>query len=282
MQRESGPNQGIRGVVINFKELLPGRRIHLHVMAWHGSSGHATFQYNLPGVGQVKYVSSDYRIVADQVSKIKAMGVDVVNIYWRGGQTGGSHLATLRLIAEAERAGLKVSLMLFLDKDSTTASVQSQLAYASQTFFSSEFYLRDESKPSKPIVLAFGATGPVDWNAVQVATPITLIREGFSMPGQGVFGWVRPNAKGENPLNPRFDRIFDFIANARANPDKLAFYPVYPGFNDKGASWTEGRIIERRGELTLRDTCSLVPLEAKEVIVATWNDLEEGSQVEGM
>jgi hypothetical protein len=61
----------------------------------------------------------------------------------------------------------------------------------------------------------------------------------------------------------------------------MAWFPIYPGFDDSAASWGKGRKMNRRNGLTLLDTLDQArAANAKYVLLATWNDHEEGSATE--
>jgi hypothetical protein len=69
-------------------------------------------------------------------------------------------------------------------------------------------------------------------------------------------------------------------------PDKLAVGAIWAGFDDSKASWGQGRYMSQRCGDTLVDTMALSkeyyppdhPLPF--ILVATWNDYEEGSAIE--
>jgi hypothetical protein len=69
-------------------------------------------------------------------------------------------------------------------------------------------------------------------------------------------------------------------------PDKIPVGGAWPGFDDTRASWSLNRHISRRCGMTMRDTLHLFreyydnsnPLPF--VMIATWNDYEEGTAIE--
>jgi len=78
----------------------------------------------------------------------------------------------------------------------------------------------------------------------------------------------------------------DFYKNAVANPDKIAIAAIKKGFDDNNASWGTNRVTAQQCGQTLLKTGGLIgnyydsrrPLEF--LGVPTWNDYEEGSEVE--
>jgi len=70
------------------------------------------------------------------------------------------------------------------------------------------------------------------------------------------------------------------------HPDEITVGGVWPGFNDAKASWSLNRYIDTRCGKTFEDTLRLfeenndssrpIPF----VLIATWNDYEEGTAIE--
>ncbi len=69
-------------------------------------------------------------------------------------------------------------------------------------------------------------------------------------------------------------------------PDKIMVGRVWPGFDDTKASWSLNRHMDRRCGKTFEDTLHMFrehndpnrPMPF--MMIATWNDYEEGTQIE--
>jgi hypothetical protein len=72
----------------------------------------------------------------------------------------------------------------------------------------------------------------------------------------------------------------------RQNSDKIIVGGVWPGFDDTKASWSLNRHMDRRCGKTFEDTLRIFrenadgSLNMPYVMIATWNDYEEGTQIE--
>jgi len=69
-------------------------------------------------------------------------------------------------------------------------------------------------------------------------------------------------------------------------PDKIPVGGAWPGFNDTRASWSLNRHIDQRCGKTFEDTLHLFRRYYDEshplpfLLIATWNDYEEGTAIE--
>ncbi len=263
------------GKVINFKSFLPsGVKVIAHWMPWFGSPSHN----NVPG-----YDSRDPKTCADQCALMKSMGIDAINVDWYGPDHIFENTATLHMLRACEDAGLGFSICI--DKGAIpnpATDLPHCLQYISETFTPSPAYLVDAGT-GKPIINFFGdpfsGNPGIDVSALK-GNFLFLFQDagGFTHAfSDGAFGWVHPMANAQD-MNSAY--LFGFAAAAAANPTKICWYPVYPGFDDSLASWGSKRLMQRRGGLTLLDCLSLVPSTASWVIIPTWNDHEEGTAVE--
>ena len=123
-------------------------------------------------------------------------------------------------------------------------------------------------------------------------TPVLLKNELDlgAIPGQfvmnSIYPWVQGwandgSAWGEGYMNWFYNTQIDFKLN---NKVEFVTGAVWPGFDDRNASWGQGRWIDRRNGETYNDTWALIndthPGEIDWVILETWNDFNEGSEIE--
>jgi hypothetical protein len=150
----------------------------------------------------------------------------------------------------------------------------------------------------QPVIFIFPKGGHTDWKRVRAEanrwkTPPLLIHE--YAPGasedifDGFYAWINPGKKGwaSDGSNWGEDYLRDFYHSMQTKyPDKIAVGAAWAGFDDRKASWGLGRYMSQRCGATFADTRKLhreyypenSPLPF--LLVATWNDYEEGSAIE--
>lgn len=256
-------------------------------MVWFGDKGHKDFGYR----------SDDARQVARQVDDMMSRGIDGAVVDWYGPDAGFKNHVTDLLFREAERRGLKVAISVDAGalkscKDSgcdMSTKLASDLKYVADHFESSPAYLR---VGSRPLVTFFGMEKyPLDWDRIrsQVAgNPLFLFRNSgaFNLSfGDGAYSWIAPESvKPGNPYG--FEYLEHFNKTAREHPGKFVMGSAYKGFDDSVAGWSKGRRIDQNCGRTWLGTFDILkhyyndshPLPA--LIVVTWNDWEEGTEIE--
>ncbi|HMF28877.1 MAG TPA: hypothetical protein VKE42_08900 [Candidatus Cybelea sp.] len=256
----------------------------VHWMPWFGTQGHVPFNYTMRSGAVRPYVSADQMICDDQCKNMLDAGASGINADYYG-PDAPSHLATLRMLNSCERTALSFTLCIDkgalkgLQGKAATDEYIRILNFCADTFFLSSWYL--ESDGAK-VVSFFGEPGGVDWRAVRagVATKLKLLfQSNFSHAEcDGSFGWVNPVIA--EPENINTAAVESFNAMAAAAPNKLAWHPLYAGFDNSLATWGERRFMTRGCGRTWQTIRSLVPELAQWALVATWNDHEEGSGIE--
>jgi hypothetical protein len=280
-------------------------RIYAHVEPWWGSSKHPDVGYSSQDPSQV------HRQVIDMISR----GLDGAAVDWYGPDSYEA-LGVKLLLAEAET---HANFTVFVEVEhgavlwdscypgcnATTAVIQLFTRVAND-FFSSPAYARMGGRPlvrefaMEVIPLPSGQINTswnvVDWNAVQAqvpGNPLVIHRNlgGFSMAQSGgAYGWMEPKTLANEPANyDGTDELNWFYSNHVASYSAMpAFGAVWKGFNDIQADWAPpgGRHIEQNcGQSWLRTFASANryysssrQLAALQLI--TWNDYEEGSELE--
>jgi len=148
------------------------------------------------------------------------------------------------------------------------------------------------------VIFIFPKGGNTDWNRVRAETskwnpPPLLIYEyrqtPFAAAFDGFYAWINPGKKGwsSDGSNWGEDYLRDFYQTMLTKyPDKIAVGTAWPGFDDHKASWSLGRYMSRRCGQTLADTMGLhrefstADHRQPFLLIATWNDYEEGSAIE--
>jgi hypothetical protein len=167
-----------------------------------------------------------------------------------------------------------------------TAKMIADMTFSNQKYFQSANYLRVNGRP---VVFIFDQdiTG-IDWAKAQAGSPgnplfIFRNRAGFTYTySNGGFSWIGfPSSTDLNGLG-YLDTFYQTAANY---PTNVTTGSAWKGFNDTAASWTKNRIIPQAcGTLWIdslaRATANNVTSPTAILKVATWNDYEEGTELE--
>ncbi len=278
----------------------------IHVMPWFAApplsaeyGWHWTMGKLNPAEGKVAshyrplvgaYDSLDPHVVELQVGWMKLAGFDGVLADWYGVEDvydyAMIHERTKALFAACERAGLKVSVIY--EDQSVGNPVKNGIrpeSYLVEGAASAGNWLGKEwiSRPSwlrlkgKPTLGVFGpqAFKEAEWAAFRKGTgDIHLLGLHQARPGfDGVFDWPLPSQGHDWPK--RFGE--------RAAGQKVRMTTAYPRFHDyyeEGGQTGHPDLSDRLG-LTYAETLALgLAAKPDAVQVATWNDWQEGTQIE--
>jgi hypothetical protein len=266
-------------------------QIIVHHMPWFQTPGHVALNYRLQTGGTVPYNSASPTICDDQCGTMRFQGVSIVNSDFFG-ITSPCTQGNLAMLNSCQRAGLKYFICLDPKCVGTLTGQAATNAYiaigqfAQTTLFPNPAYLKDAGRN---VINVFAEPPNVDWGQVYASftVPVALVFQGssaFTHPNSaGGFGWVNPTTPASNINIPA---VQAFLAAAAANPGMIAMYPAYAGFDDSAASWGQNRVMSRLivgADLcggTMLQTLALVPKTATYCIIPTWNDYEEGTNVE--
>ncbi len=243
------------------------------MVGWFGSPKHANIGYR----------SDDPAQVAGQLQAMQMRGIGGVTIAWYGNaDTGVSGRTPSLVMRQAERmSGFSFALRVnegllrwYAKGRPPTAALIEQLR-AAQPFFRSPAYLKIDGRP---VVFFFGFESfGIDWIQVKAAlpgNPLFLFRnsKGFDVPGSdGAFAW--------GPANGLSYLQYFYRSAARA-PQKIAVGDLHKGFNDSAASWGKNRSVDQRCGGTFLDTVRALPPDLPFVQLLTWDDYEEGTELE--
>lgn len=245
----------------------------------------------------VGYNSGDERQAARQAEDMISRGIDAAVVDWYGtdhpdlGRTAvgfrkaaESH-SQFRFAISEDKGALKncrrepgCDLTRQLIKD---------LNYAYDHFEKSAAYLRQDDRP---LVFFFDVNqDPIDWGRVRGSikgNPLFIFRNPHALSlseSDGAFAWVDHTGKRNLPY---LDDFYKKALDALRSRPMIVVGSVYKGFDDRAASWSENRVTDQEcGQIWL-DTFARVnhyfsvdrPLAYLQVV--TWNDYEEGTQIE--
>jgi hypothetical protein len=259
---------------------------------WFGDHNHIDVGYN----------SQDPAVLQRQIDQAKSMGIGAFIVDWYGDRQPFLDKSYALLQRLASQTGFKVALMYdetHLDTEGATLDAIDSFDKAYRDYIQpgatgSDAYL---TYNGRPLIFIFAKGGHTDWNRVKKHVsswhaPPLLIYENdsprFADAMDGFYAWVRPS-KGFAPDGSDWGGTYlkSFYRRMKTQYlDKIAVGGAWPGFDDTRASWGLNRHIARRCGQTMADSLRLFrsyydnsnPLPF--VMIATWNDYEEGTAIE--
>ena len=251
----------------------------------------------------VGYSSQDPVVIKKQIEQAKNLGISGFVVDWYGDREPflDRSFALIWSIAAEQ----KFSVAMMYDEtehggeqatdDALAALEKLRREYLAPGTPGREAYLTFNGRP---VIFIFPKGGHTDWNKVRAETnkwnpPPLFIYE--NIPGShatafdGFYAWVNPGNKGwtADGSNWGGEYLHEFYRTMQTKyPDKIAVGAAWPGFDDRKASWGQGRYMSQRCGQTFADTMKLYreyyPAERPLpfLLIATWNDYEEGTAIE--
>lgn len=269
--------------------LYPGAstKIYAHFMGWFGEAGHM----------DVGYRSDDSSQVSRQVEDMISRGIQGVMIDWRGSSSGDITNRTTRLLMQQAENHPGFTFEITVDPRAlagtkpgadATKDLIRELKYVARTYFPSPAYMR---MGGRPVLSNFELDSKfrIDWSRViheVPGNPLFLFQHasGFDHPySSGSYSWVGVNKAEGNDWGTKY--LDDFYTKGRARRS-YTIGSVKPGFNDRLASWSLDRVMNRNcGQTWLKNFAEIGKfysasnqLDALQIV--TWNDYEEGTEIE--
>jgi hypothetical protein len=261
-------------------------RIFTRYMPWFGDPKHRNVGYRSDDGEQI------HRQVADMISR----GIQGAIVDWYGPDSGAKNESTILLMKEAERQNFEFAVSedagALGDCERHGCNVTDQLIhdlnYAAEHFENSPAYIRFNKRPA---VFFFGLEKyPIDWNRVRHSLPLTplfFFRNSGSFANNdadGAYSWIAPETvSATDPIATQY--LERFYSKAQQS-NKIAMGSAYKGFDDADASWGKGRVIDQRCGQTWLKTFELAGRfysanhQLPALIIPTWNDYEEGTEIE--
>lgn len=260
--------------------------------AWFGTPKHIS----------VGYTSHDPEVIRNQIRKAKGMGISAFVVDWYGDREpfiDQSYALVQNLAAKNE---FKVAMMY---EEANVEEGATDEAIADFTMFH-DIYLSPDAPghqayltyQGRPLIFVFPNGNHTDWAKVRAVVnkwdpaPL-LIQENLPGPHpdafDGFYPWINPGPLGWAADGSNWgDRyLADFYKNmAEKYSDKLIVGGAWPKLDDHKASWSLNRHISARCGQTYTETLNMwrkffpagqtIPF----VMIETWNDYEEGSEIE--
>jgi len=251
----------------------------------------------------VGYSSQDPVVIRRQIAEAKKLGISGFVVDWYGDREPFLDKSYALVQAAAGEEGFSVAMMYDeTNKEKEQATDDALVAFDKfrRTYLSPRARGRNAYLyyKGRPVIFIFPKGGQTDWSRVRRETnqwnpPPVLIYEYRQTPYaaafDGLYAWINPGKKGwaADGSNWGEDYLRNFYESMQTKyPDKIAIGAAWPGFDDRKASWGLGRYMSQRCGQTLADTMNLqrqfstVDHPQPFLLIATWNDYEEGSAIE--
>jgi hypothetical protein len=258
--------------------------------------------FGIPKHISVGYTSHDPEVVRTQIRKAKDMGISAFVVDWYGDREPFIDQSYALIQNMAAKNKFQVAMMY---EESNQEEGATDEAIADFTMFH-DTYLAPNAPghqayltyQGRPIIFVFPNGNHTDWAKVRTVVnrwnpaPL-LIQENLPGPHpdafDGFYPWINPGPLGWDAEGKNWgDRyLADFYKNmADKYSDKLIVAGAWPKLDDHKASWSLNRHISARCGQTYKDTLDYwrpyfpagqtIPF----VLIETWNDYEEGSEIE--
>ncbi len=282
---------------VSLKKMLPANfngKVLAHWMPWWKcSQSPCDGVHDKRDVLRVHYSTEDPRqldkILEDMISR-GYDGIMVAEANSGGADTAGT-VAMAREMPKFPNFYFSVSEN-HLDKIQSAGEqlnqLMSDMSFADSHYFSLPNYLRIDGRP---VVYIFD-NASIDWASAAAQAPghPLFILDGPSHASGSVggfywFGGLPHNAQVSSA--EALSKLHSFYSQVAANPRRLYSGSFFKGFDDRYAPWTKGRVVDQACGLTFVRSLSAVsthlassPSNLPLLQVATWNDYEEGTEVE--
>jgi Glycosyl hydrolase family 71 len=266
--------------------LYPGAstEIYAELQPWFGDKRHM----------KVGYISWDPTQVNKQINDMVSRGISGVVIDWYG-PADPTESTTLAWLAAAQNTP-NFKVMIMIDKGAVTLSPCSG-CNAQQTLIHLTNYVLQHYATSpayatlngKPLITEFDLDKhfTLDWNAIKAATSSNIAwifqsSGGFTHPvSSGSYSWMNATSTVYG-----MDYLTNFYNAALKAPQQMSWGAGYKGFNDTLASWTLNRVVGQQCGQTWLQTFSKLKSyynsgnQLPMLQLVTWNDYEEGTELE--
>ena len=251
----------------------------------------------------VGYSTQDPGVLRQQIQKAKELGIYAFAVDWYGERRPFLDRSYAVLQRVAAESNFHVALMYdeteedngHATEDAMAAMDKAYRAYIGPDASGRGAYLTHEGRP---VIFIFPKRGGTDWEQVRRVVnswerpPILIYKDEppvkYAGAFDGFYAWVHPGKGWAVDGSDWGEQYLESFYRKMRNkfPGKILVGTVWPGFDDSKASWSLNRRMDRRCGKTFEDTLRVfqqnnnfadpMPL----LLIATWNDYEEGTQIE--
>ena len=266
-------------------------RILADYQPWFGDRDHIN----------VGYSTQDPAVLRKQIQKAKSMGIYAFAVDWYGERRPfeDNSYAILQKVASEEN--FHVCLMYDEtqeDNGHATEDALQALDKAYRAYIGPDAPGRDAyvTYDGRPIIFIFPKRGNTNWSRVREVVnqwehpPILIYKDHpppqYAKDFDGLYAWVHPGREWDPKGGDWGKEYLEKFYEKTQGSGKMIVGGVWPGFNDTKASWSLNRHMDRRCGQTFEDTLKIFhryddserPMPF--MLIATWNDYEEGTQIE--
>lgn len=251
----------------------------------------------------VGYSAQDPVEIRKQIDAAKNLGISGFVVDWYGDREPFLDRAYEMMQTAAAEKNFKVAMM-FDEFDRGTEEATDDALTAFEKF--NEKYLAAGAPGrsayltyhDRPVIFIFPKGAHTNWARVRSDVdkwnpPPLLVYEfrntTYADALDGFYAWVNPGNKGYASDGSHWgeDYLIRFYRTMQTKySDKIAIGTAWPGFNDSKAKWSLNRYMSQRCGKTLTDTLSMAQQNSTPehplafILIATWNDYEEGTAIE--
>jgi hypothetical protein len=251
----------------------------------------------------VGYSTQDPAVIRRQIQQARDMGIYAFVVDWYGNRRPFLDRSYALMQQIAHQMGFHVALMYDETQEPNghaTEDALDALDMAYKRYIGPQAPGRDAYLlyQGRPVIFIFPKRGNTDWNVVRHQvntweTPPWLIYKDdppakYAQAFDGQYAWVHPGRSWQSDGSDWGEEYLKrFYVKMRTKyPGKIAVGGAWPGFDDSRASWSLNRYMDGRCGKTFEDTLRLFrryyddshPLPF--LLIATWNDYEEGTAIE--
>jgi hypothetical protein len=270
-----------------------GPKIIADYQPWFGTHDHIN----------VGYSTQDPAVLKKQIQKAKDIGIYAFGVDWYGSRRPFEDRSYRLLQQVASENHFHVCLMYdetqedngHATEDALEAFDEAYKSYIGPNAPGRDAYVEYNGRP---VIFIFPKRGHTNWDRVREQvnnweTPPLLIYKDHPPPQyakdfDGEYAWVHPGkrwaADGSDWGKEYLEGFYQKMRNKF--PDQIVVGGIWPGFDDSKASWSLNRHMSRRCGKTLEDTLAIAKQNESGsnpmpfLMLATWNDYEEGTTVE--
>ncbi|MBO0910562.1 MAG: hypothetical protein J2P13_02115 [Acidobacteria bacterium] len=267
-------------------------RILADYQPWFGAPGHIN----------VGYSTLDPNVLRKQIQRAKEMGIYAFTVDWYGDRRPFEDKSYALLQQLSRENNFHVCLMYDETQEDNGQATEEALEALDKAYRSyigpaapaREAYLTYQGRP---VIFIFPKRGNTDWERVRNAVnqwerPPLLVYKDEPPPQygkvfDGYYAWVHPGREWKPDGSDWGKEYLEaFYQKMEERSGKIVVGTIWPGFNDKRASWGLDRHMSRRCGETFEDTLKIFHHYADPerpmpfLLIATWNDYEEGTAIE--
>jgi hypothetical protein len=257
-----------------------------------------------PSHMSVGYSSTDPETLRRQIDQAKTLGISGFVVDWYGHREPLLDRSYALLQSVSVEKNFQIAMMYdesrATDAETATDETISELEQFRNSYLSPDAPGRQAylTYNQRPIIFIFPKGKHTNWDRVRAEVqnwdpaPLLIyenIVTRYANDFDGFYAWINPGPKGWARDGSHWGEEYlrNFYRKMRNQyPEKIAVGAAWAGFNDKKASWSLNRYMSQRCGQTLKDTLDLTreydtpdhPLPF--VLIATWNDYEEGTAIE--